>query len=146
MRIFLCRFPARGGVQLFALLCAMMAGAQSLHAATIIVTTTADSGAGSLRDAIAAASDGDTIQFAAALNGQTISLTSGELAIDKNITISGAGHAFHGGGVLNDHATLTLVGCAVQNNQAQAGGGVYNDGLGGSATLNIFNTTVSGNI
>ena len=41
--------------------------------------------------AIAAASDGDTIQFAPALNGQTIALTSGELVIDENITISGPG-------------------------------------------------------
>ncbi len=63
MHLFLRRFPALGGLQLFALLCAMMAGTQSLHAGTIIVTTTADSGAGSLRAAIAAASDGDTIQF-----------------------------------------------------------------------------------
>ena len=117
-----------------------MAGAESVHAATLTVTTTADSGAGSLRDTIAAASDGDTIQFDAALNGQTITLTSAELVIDKNITINGLGPSqlavsgsnafriFHvmpghtamiegltirdgsgnGGGVLNDHATLTM--------------------------------------
>ena len=91
MHLFLSRFPALGGLQLFALLGVMMAGAESVHAATLIVTTTADSGAGSLRDAIAAASDGDTIQFDAALNGQTITLTSAELVIDKNITINGPG-------------------------------------------------------
>lgn len=91
MRLFLRRFPALGGLQLFVLLCAMMAGTQSLHAGTIIVTTTADSGAGSLRAAIAAASDGDTIQFDAALNGQSITLTSGTLVIDKDITIDGPG-------------------------------------------------------
>ncbi len=62
-----------------------------VHGDTLTVTTTADSGAGSLRDAIAAAGNGDTIQFDAALNGQTINLTSGELVIDKNITISGPG-------------------------------------------------------
>ena len=72
-------FPILGGLQLFALLCAAMAGAEYFrgHAATLTVTTTADSGPGSLRAAIAAASDGDTIQFDAALNGQTITLTSG---------------------------------------------------------------------
>ena len=91
MHLFLRRFPALGGLQLFALLCAMMAGTQSLHAGTITVTTTADSGAGSLRAAIAAASNGDTIQFDPALNGQSITLTSGELVIDKNITIDGPG-------------------------------------------------------
>ena len=48
-----------------------------------IVTTTADSGAGSLRAAISAAVVGipETITFAPALNGATITLTSGELTI-----------------------------------------------------------------
>ena len=73
------------------LFCAALAGVQSVHAATLTVTTTADSGAGSLRQALADANDGDTIQFDAALNGQTIGLTSAELVIDKNITISGPG-------------------------------------------------------
>jgi hypothetical protein len=58
---------------------------------TLTVTSTADSGAGSLRAAIAASVDGDTIQFDAALNGQAILLNSGELVIDKNITISNPG-------------------------------------------------------
>src|SRR5712671_5471544 len=55
---------------------------------TITVTNLNDSGAGSLRQALADASDSDTIEFA--VTG-TISLTSGELVIDKNITISGPG-------------------------------------------------------
>ena len=37
----------------------------------------ADSGAGSLRATIAAADNGDTINFASSLSGQTITLTSG---------------------------------------------------------------------
>ena len=93
VRLLLRLLTARqlpGGL-VFALLCAAMAVVGGIEAATLIVTTTADSGAGSLRGAIAAASDGDTIQFDAVLNGQTIGLTSGELAIDKNITISGPG-------------------------------------------------------
>src|ERR1700694_3925214 len=91
MGLFLRFSPALGGVELFVLLGMALAGAGHICAATLTVTTTADSGAGSLRAAIAAASDGDTIQFDAALNGQTITLTSGELAINKNITISGPG-------------------------------------------------------
>jgi len=55
---------------------------------TITVTNLNDSGAGSLRQALADASDSDTINFA--VSG-TISLTSGELVIDKNITIIGPG-------------------------------------------------------
>src|SRR3954451_13195667 len=54
------------------------------------VTNTADSGAGSLRGAIASASNGDTISFAPGVTG-TITLTSGELVIDKSLTIDGPG-------------------------------------------------------
>lgn len=56
------------------------------------VTTLADSGAGSLRGAIAQSQSGDTITFATSLAGQTITLTSGELDIPvgKNLTIDGA--------------------------------------------------------
>jgi hypothetical protein len=64
---------------------------------TLTVTNTADSGPGSLRADIAAASSGDTIQFAipatdAGYNpytGFTIALASGELVINKNLTIQG---------------------------------------------------------
>ncbi len=58
--------------------------------AVLTVTTAADSGAGSLREAIAAAQSGDTIQFAASLANQTITLTSGQLTIDKDIAIDAA--------------------------------------------------------
>ena len=50
-----------------------------------------DSGAGSLRADIAAAKANDTIVFAPSLNGQTITLTSGELDITKSLTIQGPG-------------------------------------------------------
>ena len=91
MRLLLGRFPTLGGVQIIALLCAAMVAVVTVNAATLTVTTTADNGAGSLRDALAVASDGDTIQFDSALNGQTISLTSGELVVDTDVTINGPG-------------------------------------------------------
>ncbi|GAB4459889.1 MAG: hypothetical protein OHK0037_06110 [Elainellaceae cyanobacterium] len=53
----------------------------------ITVTTTADSGAGSLRAAIAQAKDGTTIRFATSLKGKTIALTSGPLKISRSITL-----------------------------------------------------------
>src|SRR2546423_4800614 len=62
-----------------------------VQATTITVINTNDNGPGSLRQALADAVDGDTIQFDPALNGQTITLTSGELAITKNLTITGPG-------------------------------------------------------
>jgi len=61
------------------------------QATTITVTSTNDSGPGSLRQALADAHDGDTINFDVSLKGQTIALTSDELVIDKSITITGPG-------------------------------------------------------
>ena len=54
------------------------------RATTRTVTNLADSGAGSLRATIAAATDGDTINFA--VSG-AITLTSGELLINHDLTI-----------------------------------------------------------
>ena len=53
------------------------------------VCNTNDSGPGSLRQAILDASSGDTINFAPSVT--TVTLTSGELVIDKNLTITGPG-------------------------------------------------------
>ena len=49
-----------------------------------------DSGQGSLRDAIAQAQSGDTIKFASGLKNKTIKLTSGQLEVDKDLTIDGS--------------------------------------------------------
>src|SRR5262249_11228756 len=54
-------------------------------------TTPADDGAGTLRQTIALANDGDTIQFSPELTRRTISLTSGELQITRSLNIQGPG-------------------------------------------------------
>jgi autotransporter-associated beta strand protein len=57
--------------------------------APYIVTNALDSGAGSLRQAIADATPGGAIVFdPATMNGQTLTLTSGELLIEKDLTFS----------------------------------------------------------
>jgi hypothetical protein len=58
---------------------------------TLTVTTIKVSGAGSLRAQIAAAGSGDTIVFSPTLNGKTIALANGELALTRNLTIQGPG-------------------------------------------------------
>src|SRR6266446_2245820 len=186
MRPSLRRLYLVGGLCSFVLLCAAIAGPKYFRGdptTTLTVTTTADSGAGSLRDTIAAANHGNTVQFDPALNGQTISLTSGELAIDKNLTIDGPGPSqlaisgstksriFHvmpgrtvtiaglairdGGGnagdILNDHASLTINNCTIRDGNTGSvsglgkGGGIYNDGSSGSATLVITNSLITAN-
>lgn len=62
------------------------------QAATLVVTSNSDSGAGTLRQAIADAASGDTITFDAALHGSVITLTSGQLQIsNKDLVIQGPG-------------------------------------------------------
>ena len=80
----------RTAVRAVVLSAAAVLGPAAAEAAPIAVTTKADSGAGSLRGALAAAADGDSITFAPGVTG-TIALTSGELVIDKSITIVGPG-------------------------------------------------------
>lgn len=57
----------------------------------LIVSNTNDSGVGSLRDAVACASIGDTITFDNSINGMHIKLTSGQIMIDKDLSFLGNG-------------------------------------------------------
>ncbi|MFZ1220495.1 MAG: choice-of-anchor Q domain-containing protein [Chthoniobacterales bacterium] len=88
MRPSLSRFPLAALI-LFVLLCAVLAGTKFSPSTTTFcqVTSTADSGPGTLRDRVAAAGDGSVVYFATSLTGATITLTSGEIAINSNITI-----------------------------------------------------------
>lgn len=70
---------------------ASLAAAPAMAVASIVVTNTDDGGPGSLRQAIADAAPGDTITFNLANCPCAITLTSGELVIDKNLTIQGLG-------------------------------------------------------
>ena len=148
---------SRSLVAIITLLLAAIANVQSAHAATITVNSTADpteSGKTTLRDALAAASDGDTIDFSVTTPA-TIALTSGELVVGKSVTISGPGadqlsvngnaasRLFH----ISSGKTVTISGLTITNGSATGGfpagtgGGIYND----HATLTINNCTLSGN-
>lgn len=118
------------------LLAAPLAGA-----ATFTVTNLDDSGAGSLRAAIAAANAGagaDTIRFQAGLSG-TITLSSGEIRIADALTLEGPGSArlTVAGTAANrifvlDRAsgtrmTVTLSGLTLADGHAFDGGAIYSE-------------------
>jgi hypothetical protein len=125
----------------------------SAQAAVLTVTNTDDSGIGSLRDTIDVAQAGDTIQFDAALNGQTITLTTVEILIDKNITINGPGadkltvqrstaNGTASFRIFKILGNVTLSGLTIANgSNPQGGGGIYL--IGGQLT--IANCVISGN-
>ncbi|MBI5774529.1 MAG: SBBP repeat-containing protein, partial [Verrucomicrobia bacterium] len=109
------------------------------------VTTVADSGPGSLRAAVSNAAPGDTITFDLTLSGQTITLTSGQITLDKNLTIDAsalaAGIAINGNnasrafylasGATNVLNSLTFTNCS------NAGGGGAIDGYGDNIDLTL---------
>jgi hypothetical protein len=119
---------------------------------TLTVLNTKDSGAGSLRAAIAAASSGDTIVFAPSVRQRTITLTSGELSITKSLDIEGPGAAQltisgnHASRVfdISGGVTVTIAGLSIANgfaNSTDGGGAILNDG----STLTLSNDVLSNN-
>ncbi|WP_422927543.1 beta strand repeat-containing protein [Singulisphaera sp. PoT] len=103
---------------------------------TLVVTDTNDSGAGSFRQAIIDAHGGDKITFANSLRGHTITLTSGELEIDRNIDIEGPGAGqltVSGNGAsrvffVTPDASATIAGLTITDGKAGEGGGILNYG------------------
>ena len=140
----------RATLTLITLIGAAMVSVQNARSATITVTYTNDSGGGSLRQALADANDGDTINFSL-ITPATITLTSGELLVNKSVTISGPGadqlsvngnassRVFH----ISPGKTVTISDLTITNGYAYqaSGGGIYNE----YATLTINNCIISGN-
>jgi parallel beta-helix repeat protein len=128
------------------------------HAATTLtVTSTEDSGPGTLRDAIAAATGGDTIDFDGALSGQTITLLS-PLLLNKDLTIDGSAIAapvtLSGGGAVRilevaEGATVWVLGLVFEDGQASEaqGEGLANQGgaIRNAGTLTLTRCTLTGN-
>ena len=127
-------------------------GTAQLRAASIAVTTTNDSGPGSLRDALASVADGDTID-ASGVSG-TILLTNGELLVTNSVDIIGPGpdmlavdgnatnRVFHLS--ISSNAVVRISSLSINNGAVgpfDYGGGIYND----SGTMTVSNCTFSGN-
>ena len=77
----------KNGISAACVIAVLLLSATDTPAATITVANGDDSGPGSLRQAILSAASGDTINFAPSVT--TVTLTSGELVIDKDLTITG---------------------------------------------------------
>src|SRR5262245_61469390 len=116
------------------------------------VTSPADSGDGSLRAMIAAAQDGDQIVFDHSLQGQTITLTSGQLALTKSLDIEGLGadHLAISGNhasrifAISGGVTVTIAGLTMTGGRAVGaigGGAISNEG----STLTLAHDVFSHN-
>jgi hypothetical protein len=121
-----------------------------------IVSNNNDSGTDSLRGIIANVCAGSAITFAPNVRG-TINLTSGELLLNKSLTVTGPGanllsvQRSAAAGTSNfrifniaSNVTATISGLTIANGNASsgigAGGGIFNNG-----TLTVANVTISGN-
>jgi hypothetical protein len=143
---------------------------------SLLVVNNHDIGPGSLRQAIALAPAGDRVLFDISLKGQTITLTIGELVIDKSLDIEGLGAAsltVSGGGsnrvfdIANSSASVRNAGLTITGGRADTGGGIYSAGMvtinacsisgnstgngdgGGivnSGTMTLTNSSITGNV
>jgi hypothetical protein len=153
----------------FALLFLLLASV-SAQSATLIVANTKDAGADSLRATVAAASAGDTIKFNIPTSDPgynsstgvfTITLTSGEIVIGRDLTIAGPAGANiavsgnHEGRIFNVTAgTVEISNLSLVDGKAKGADGMQNGapglpGIGGAVlnqgTLVFTRCTFAGN-
>jgi hypothetical protein len=118
---------------------------------TLTVLNSLDMGPGSLRDTITNAQSGDTIVFAPSLAGQTTTLSSDQLTLNKSLDIEGPGAsllALSGNDsnrvfTISAGYTITIAGLTLTHGRAngQGGGGILNMG----STLTLANDVLSNN-
>lgn len=123
-------------------------------AATLVVVSNADSGAGTLREAISASSAGDIIQFDENQVVSPIVLTSGEVLIDHDLTITGpttTGLTISGNNASRvfdiQSGTVSISSLTISNGTDADSTGNSLDGAGifNSGTLSLSNCTISDN-
>jgi hypothetical protein len=118
--------------------------------ATLTVLNNLDHGAGSLRDTIAAAASGDTIAFAPSLNGQTVTLTGGPIAVSKSLDLEGPGETLltvSGGSTsrlfdIRGGANVTIADLHLTGGLSGKGGAIRNDG---ASSLTLRDDRLTGN-
>ena len=103
---------------------------------TISIINSNDGGSGSLRQAVLDALPGDTIRFSSAINGDTISLTTGQIMLDDDIVIIGnqPNNTIIDGSNLNriflvpSSTTIKIYNLALTGGNAFEGGAISNRG------------------
>ena len=111
---------------------------------------TADGTGLSLREAIAVANAGENVGFDSEISGGTITLTNGEIALNKALIIDGdineddkADITISGGGAsraMNITADATLISITIDNSNAGTGNG---GAILNTANLTIYDSTIS---
>lgn len=132
-------------------------GAVELQTPTLVVTTTADSGVGSLRQAVIQTDVSSTINFSPGLDGETITLTSGQLTLNKHVVIDAsalpAGISINGNHTsrifyVTNGMTVAMNSLTITNGSsgASSGGGVFNAGILvlNQCTVSSNTTTIAG--
>jgi hypothetical protein len=126
---------------------------------SVEVANTNDSGTGSLRQAIADVCEGGTITFDTSLSGDTIYLTTGQLTLEKSVTIDASTltnrvtvNADNMSRVLqvNSGVTATLHSLKISHGSISGnGGGIYNQGnltVNNAVFLNNLSTQLGAGI
>ena len=115
-----------------------------------IVSSTADSGPGSLRQRVLDSTVGDTITFVAGLDGATITLAGSQLLIDKDLTIDASGLAngltISGNDSsrvfeINAGSSVEMRGFTIADGDSTEAGGILVE----DASLSLVDMTVSNN-
>jgi hypothetical protein len=154
--------PARRNSPLRRLKLEFLENRLTLSGSPVLVTSSADSGAGSLRAAIGSAVSGETIEFAPYVHA--ITLTSGDLVISQNLDIEGPGACkltISGNDAsrvfdITKGATVTISDLKIADGMVDTplesspniniatwgGGGILNEA---GATLTLVNDTLSNN-
>ena len=120
-----------------------------LHANQILVENSNDAGPGSLRQAVLDATSGDTISFDAAINGLSIILTTGEISLNKNLTMIGNGReetVLDGNGISRIFQIPTGFVADIRNLKIQNGnGGATGGGIDNRGSVFLSNCELTNN-
>ena len=143
LSVRLARHAAAAGVGLMAVLVAGVA-----EASTSVVTTTLDTGPGSLREAINTANASGPTAITFGIDG-VITLTSALPVITNTVSIDGSGHAITVSGAnqfqvlfVNPNSALRIQSISIANGNGSPGGGIF---VSANATLTVTNSTLVSN-